>query len=69
MVLESGYYSKEILTGGELDDFENPYEEQKRIEVTDQFMMGPSILVAPVFTDQKEREIVLPKGNWYDFYT
>ena len=32
-------------------------------------MMGPSILVAPVFTGQIERNVVLPKGNWYDFYS
>ncbi|MCP4311986.1 MAG: glycoside hydrolase family 31 protein [Bacteroidetes bacterium] len=69
MVLESGYDSEEVLSGGELDDSENPYEEQVRIELTDQYMMGPSILVAPVFTGQKERKVVLPKGRWYDFYT
>lgn len=69
MVLESGYDSKEILSGGELDDSENPYEEYKRTEVTDQYMMGPSILVAPVFTGQKERNVVFPEGNWYDFYS
>lgn len=69
MVLESGYDSKETLSGGELDDSENPYEELKKTEVTDQYMMGPSILVAPVFTGQTERKVVLPKGNWYDFYT
>ena len=50
-------------------DAKNPYAEQKRLEVTDQYMMGPSILVAPVFTGQVERSVVLPKGNWYDFYT
>lgn len=38
------------------------------IEVTDQYMMGPSILVAPVFTGQKERKVILPAGNWYNFY-
>jgi alpha-D-xyloside xylohydrolase len=69
MVLENGYETQETLTGGELDDAKNPYVEQKRLEVTDQYMMGPSILVAPVFTGQKERDIVLPKGNWFDFYT
>ena len=69
MVLESGYDSKETLDGSKLDDAKNPYAEQKRLEVTDQYMMGPSILVAPVFTGQKERTIVLPKGNWFDFYT
>jgi len=69
MILEQGYVSHEKMTGGALDDTENPYEEQKRVEVTDQYMMGPSILVAPVFTGQKTRKVVLPKGNWYDFYT
>jgi alpha-glucosidase (family GH31 glycosyl hydrolase) len=69
MVLESGYDSKEILTGGKLDDSGNPYAEKKRIEATDQYMMGPSILVAPVFAGEKERDVVFPKGNWYDFYT
>jgi len=37
--------------------------------LTDQYMMGESILVAPFFMGQKERTIVLPPGNWYDFYT
>ena len=69
MVLERGYHSKETLSGGALDDAENPYEAQKKTEVTDQYMMGPSILVAPVFTGQTERTVVLPKGNWYNFYT
>ncbi|MCX6559978.1 MAG: DUF5110 domain-containing protein [Candidatus Aminicenantes bacterium] len=38
--------------------------------VEDQFMFGPSILVAP-FSDKTgwSREILLPEGNWYDFYT
>ncbi len=69
MVLENGYNTQETLARDELDDVKNPYAEQKRLEVTDQYMMGPSLLVAPVFTGQKERDIVLPKGNWFDFYT
>lgn len=69
MVLETGFDAQDTLAGGELDHAINPYAEQKRLEVTDQYMMGPSILVAPVFTGQKERTVVLPKGNWYDFYT
>jgi alpha-glucosidase (family GH31 glycosyl hydrolase) len=38
--------------------------------VEDQFMFGPSILVAP-FTDKTgwSREVFLPEGNWYNFYT
>lgn len=69
MVLEDAYDTKELLIGGELDGVDNPYAEKKRIETTDQYMMGPSILVAPVFTGQKERKVILPEGNWYDFYT
>jgi len=69
MILENGYDLQEALTGGLLDDLKNPYGEKDRIEVTDQYMMGPYILVAPVFEGQKERKIVLPEGNWFDFYT
>jgi alpha-glucosidase (family GH31 glycosyl hydrolase) len=69
MILENGYDSQETLTGGHLDDSKNPYGEKDRIEVTDQYMMGPYILVAPVFEGQKERKIVLPDGNWFDFHT
>ena len=36
MVVETGYDSKELLSGGELDDVENPYEPLKKTEVTDQ---------------------------------
>jgi alpha-D-xyloside xylohydrolase len=38
--------------------------------IDDQFMFGPSILVAPFYgKDGWSREVVLPPGNWYDFYT
>lgn len=37
--------------------------------ITDQYMMGDALLVAPLFMGDKERKVVLPKGNWYDFYT
>lgn len=69
MTLEQGYLIENQDMGGTLDGERNPYAEKKLVEVTDQYMMGPSILVAPVFVKQKERTVVLPKGNWYDFYT
>ncbi len=69
MVLENGYHMPATMENGTLDDTKNPYKEEKIIEATDQYMMGPSILVAPVFTGQKEREIILPSGDWFDFYT
>ena len=35
----------------------------------DQFMCGPSIMVAPLFSGETSRTVYLPKGTWYDFWT
>src|SRR5688500_4972309 len=36
----------------------------------DQFMWGRDLLVAPVFTKgASSREVYLPKGDWYDWWT
>jgi alpha-D-xyloside xylohydrolase len=32
-------------------------------------MAGEYLLVAPMFTGQTSRKVILPKGRWYDFYT
>ncbi len=38
--------------------------------VEDQFMFGPSILVAPFYGAKGwSRQVVLPEGDWYDFRT
>ena len=35
----------------------------------DQFMLGPDVLVAPVWrTGEREREVVLPEGDWEDLW-
>jgi len=34
-----------------------------------QYMVGPSLMVAPVVAGQTSREIYLPEGDWYDFWT
>jgi alpha-D-xyloside xylohydrolase len=38
-------------------------------EVKDQYMVGDALLVAPMFAGQVERTVVLPRGNWFDFYS
>ncbi|MGI8634472.1 MAG: DUF5110 domain-containing protein, partial [Segetibacter sp.] len=48
---------------------ENPYAIAVSKEVKDQYMAGEFLLVAPLFTGQKTRKVILPKGKWYDFYT
>jgi alpha-glucosidase (family GH31 glycosyl hydrolase) len=60
---------KESVEQGKLDDTNNPYEEAIRRDVKDQYMFGPSLLVAPMFTGQTSRSVILPGGKWYDFYT
>lgn len=48
---------------------ENPYAEATSKEIKDQYMAGEYLLVAPMFTGQQSRKVILPKGKWYDFYT
>jgi len=37
--------------------------------VDDQYMMGDRLLVAPLFAGDPERAVVLPAGDWHDFWT
>nr|WP_276108306.1 glycoside hydrolase family 31 protein [Listeria costaricensis] len=47
------------------------YEEERHfLNVSDQFMLGSSVMVAPILRPgQKERLVYLPKGEWYHFTT
>jgi alpha-D-xyloside xylohydrolase len=38
-------------------------------EVDDQYMAGDRLLVAPLFAGENGRDVVLPGGNWHDFWT
>ena len=37
--------------------------------IDDQYLAGDSMLVAPVVAGEHEREIYLPEGGWFDFWT
>lgn len=69
MSLEPGFDAgaKMELRNENLND--NPYAEAVLKEIRDQYMTGEYLLVAPLFTGQTSRKVVLPKGKWYDFYT
>ena len=69
MNLEEGYQADSQTEKGVLDATANPYAMAVRKEVKDQFMVGPSLLIAPLFAGEKERQVILPQGKWYDFYT
>lgn len=38
-------------------------------ECEDEYMFGSSLLVAPILYPENKREVILPEGKWYDFYT
>ncbi|MFN3698764.1 MAG: TIM-barrel domain-containing protein [Dictyoglomus sp.] len=45
-------------------------EEREAINYFDEFMFGPFLLICPIYEKgRREREVYLPKGSWYDFYT
>ena len=69
MNLEPGFsmQAKSELKNTNLD--ENPYAEAVLKEIKDQYMAGEYLLIAPLFTGQTSRDVVLPQGKWYDFYT
>jgi len=69
MNLEPGF---DFLTKRKLSDSQRPadqYSEAILKEIKDQYMTGDNLLVAPMFTGQSSRKVVLPPGKWYDFYT
>ena len=37
--------------------------------IKDQYMMGDALLVAPLFAGRESRKVILPEGEWFDFYT
>lgn len=43
--------------------------DSKSNDAKDQFMLGDSLLVAPMFAGQTSRKVILPRGRWYDFYS
>ena len=69
MYLEPAFsHSIEKVSGSSnLED--NPYAEAITKEIKDQYMAGENLLVAPMFEGQKMREVVLPEGKWFDFYS
>lgn len=47
---------------------DNPNQKRLRA-VDDQFMIGDRMMVAPLFAGEPSRKVVLPEGDWHDFWT
>ena len=73
MVLENDVVSPDFkYRQGELDGTDNPYSlagGSAVSDVSDQYMIGPNLLVAPFFAGEPSRTILLPAGKWFDFYS
>lgn len=71
MNLEPGFNPDQAITtevkNANLED--NPYLEAISKEIKDQYMAGEYLLVAPMFKGETKRTVMLPQGDWYDFYT
>lgn len=69
MNLEPGLDTKTISELRNKNHGDNPYTEALGKDIRDQYMAGEYLLVAPMFDGQTSRNVILPEGNWYDFYT
>jgi len=70
MTLEPGFkHEVTKVESAKINLEENPYVEATLKEIKDQYMAGEYLLVAPMFAGENKRQITLPKGRWYDFYT
>jgi alpha-glucosidase (family GH31 glycosyl hydrolase) len=47
----------------------DPFAIRRVVEITDQYMVGDALLVAPIAPGTQTRRVVFPPGKWYDFYT
>lgn len=69
LVVDFGVFTKPVMEKGILDDTLNPYQEASDREITNQYMMGDSIMVVVIKPGETNCQIILPPGKWYDFYT
>ena len=69
MNLVDGFSSTIKIEEGKLNSTDNPYALATKKEIKDQFMVGDNLLIAPLFTGETKRQVILPFGKWYDFYT
>src|SRR5690349_18976454 len=60
MALEPGFRLEQPASPGAVSSTDNPYALATQRDVRDQFMLGDALLVAPMFTGDTVRSVVLP---------
>jgi len=48
--------------------YEHP-EDPATFDIDDQYWMGSDLMVAPVVAGESERDLYLPEGSWYEFWS
>jgi alpha-D-xyloside xylohydrolase len=69
MPLVAGFEAVGSAAAGRLDATANPYAAARVAEAKDQYLVGESLLVAPIAPGTKTRTVALPAGKWFDFHT
>jgi alpha-D-xyloside xylohydrolase len=69
MPLVTGFRIDAAEERGRLDSTDNPYATATRRDIRDQYLAGEDLLVAPMFAGDTIRQVVLPDGRWFDFYS
>jgi alpha-D-xyloside xylohydrolase len=69
MPLVPGFEARASADAGHLDATANPYASTRVVEAKDQYMVGDSLLVAPIAPGTKTRTVRLSAGKWFDFHT
>jgi alpha-D-xyloside xylohydrolase len=66
---DPGPTHSELESGTEENTTDAAYGRARQKEWDDQFFVGGSLLIAPLFAGETEREVYLPAGVWYGFET
>ena len=69
MPLVPGFDPRAAAEAGRLDATANSYASAPMVEAKDQYLVGESLLVAPIAPGAKTRTVLLPTGKWFDFHS
>jgi alpha-D-xyloside xylohydrolase len=69
LVSDADMVTKDTAAEVKVDTVEAAYGGSNKREWDDQYMVGDSLLVAPLFAGEQERSVYLPRGTWYGLET